>query len=83
MKSTALAAGSAAYAAAPDTLGATISDDKSVMLLAKYTYKQLKLYGGYEYIDLRQSEFADDVGLYRHCRNSGPALQYLADRFRQ
>ena len=52
VKSTALAAGSAAYAAAPDTLGATISDDQSVMLLAKYTYKQLKLYGGYEYIDL-------------------------------
>jgi predicted porin len=35
---------------APGTLAATISDDNSVMLLAKYTYHQLRLYGGYEYI---------------------------------
>ncbi len=34
----------------PGTIAATISDDNSVMLLAKYTYHQLKLYGGYEYI---------------------------------
>ncbi len=34
----------------PGTIAATISDDASWMLLAKYTYHQLKLYGGYEYI---------------------------------
>jgi predicted porin len=51
VKSTALAAGTPAFAAAPNTLGATISDDQSVMLLAKYTYKQLKVFGGYEFID--------------------------------
>jgi predicted porin len=50
VKSTALAAGSAAFAANPNTLGATISDDESVMLLARYTYQKLKLYGGYEFI---------------------------------
>jgi predicted porin len=36
--------------AAPGTLAATISDDNSVMLLAKYTYQKLRIYGGYEYI---------------------------------
>jgi predicted porin len=35
----------------PGTLPATISDDTSVMLLAKYTNGPLSLYGGYEYID--------------------------------
>jgi predicted porin len=34
----------------PGTLAATISDDNSAMLLAKYTYQQLRLYAGYEYI---------------------------------
>jgi predicted porin len=34
----------------PGTLAATISDNDSVMLLAKYTYHQLRLYAGYEYI---------------------------------
>ena len=34
----------------PGTLAATISDDTSVMLLAKYTYNQIKLSGGYEHI---------------------------------
>src|SRR5208283_1111308 len=34
----------------PGTLAATISDNSSVMLLAKYTYQQVKLYGGYERI---------------------------------
>jgi predicted porin len=34
----------------PGTLTATISDDNSWMLLAKYTYQRLKVYGGYEYI---------------------------------
>ena len=34
----------------PGTLAATISDDNSVMLLAKYTYQKLRVYGGYEYI---------------------------------
>jgi predicted porin len=33
----------------PGTLAATISDDTSVMLLAKYTYHQLRVYAGYEY----------------------------------
>jgi len=33
-----------------DALKATLSDNDSVMLLAKYTYGPLKLYGGYEYI---------------------------------
>lgn len=50
VKSTGLAAGSAAFLAAPNTLGATISDDTSGMILAKYTYQKLKVYGGYEYI---------------------------------
>ncbi|WP_213771844.1 porin [Bradyrhizobium sp. dw_78] len=50
VKAASLAAGSAAFAANPDTLGATISDDQSGMLLAKYTYKQLRVYGGYEFI---------------------------------
>jgi predicted porin len=34
----------------PGTIAATISDDNSVMLLAKYTYQRLRVYGGYEYI---------------------------------
>jgi hypothetical protein len=34
----------------PGTLAATISDDQSVMVVGKYTYNQLKLYAGYEYI---------------------------------
>ena len=50
MTATALAAGSAAFFANPNTMGAVVSDDTSVMLLAKYTYHQLRLYGGYEYI---------------------------------
>jgi predicted porin len=69
VKSTALAAGSAAYAADPYTLGATISDDQSVMLLAKYTYQKLKLYGGYEFISMANpsspltSGFTDVAGI--------------------
>jgi predicted porin len=35
----------------PGTLTATISDNNSWMLLAKYTYQKLRLYGGYEYIN--------------------------------
>jgi predicted porin len=50
VKAAALAAGSAAFAAAPGTLAATISDDTSGMLLAKYTYQKLKVFGGYEFI---------------------------------
>jgi predicted porin len=34
----------------PGTLAATISDNNSVMLLGKYTYHQLRLYAGYEYV---------------------------------
>ena len=34
----------------PGTLAATISDDTSVMLLAKYAFNQFKVYGGYEHI---------------------------------
>jgi predicted porin len=34
-----------------DALKATLSDNNSVMLLAKYTYGPLKLLGGYEYIN--------------------------------
>ena len=41
----------AAFLKAPETLGATISDNTSVMLLGKYTYHQLRLYAGYEYIN--------------------------------
>jgi predicted porin len=37
----------------PGTIAATISDDNSVMLLAKYTYHQLRVYGGYEYITFK------------------------------
>jgi predicted porin len=67
VKSTALAAGPAA--ANPDTLGATISDDQSVMLLAKYSYHQLKLFGGYEFITFANpsspltSGFTDIAGI--------------------
>jgi predicted porin len=50
VKSAALAAGSAAFAAAPYTLAATISDDTSGMLLAKYTYQKLRVFAGYEFI---------------------------------
>jgi predicted porin len=50
VSTTALAAGSAAFAANPNTMGATISDDNSWMLVAKYTYHQLRLYAGYENI---------------------------------
>jgi predicted porin len=69
VKSTLLAAGTAAYAANPYTLGATISDDSSVMLLAKYSYQQLKLYGGYEFISFANpsspvtSGFTDIAGI--------------------
>jgi predicted porin len=41
----------AAYEANPNTLGATVSDDQSVMLLAKYSVQKLKLFAGYEFID--------------------------------
>jgi predicted porin len=41
----------AAFLAAPKTLGATVSDNDSVMLLGKYTYQKLRLYAGYEYIN--------------------------------
>jgi predicted porin len=40
-------------AIAPGSLAATISDNDSVMLLAKYTYQQLRVYGGYEYITFK------------------------------
>jgi predicted porin len=48
VKAAALSA--AQNAAFPGSLAATISDDNSAMFLAKYTYKQLRLYAGYEYI---------------------------------
>ena len=35
----------------PGTLTAKISDDQSFMLVGKYTYDRLKVFGGYEYID--------------------------------
>jgi predicted porin len=41
----------AAALTAPNTIGATISDNNSIMLLGKYTYHQLRLYAGYEYIN--------------------------------
>jgi predicted porin len=50
VKAASLAAGSAAFAAAPNTLAATISDDTSGMLLARYTYQKLRVFGGYEFI---------------------------------
>jgi predicted porin len=34
----------------PGTLAATISDDNSIMAVAKYSYNQLRVYAGYEYI---------------------------------
>jgi predicted porin len=48
VKAAALSA--AQNAVLPGTLAATISDDNSVMLLAKYTYQKLRVYAGYEYI---------------------------------
>ena len=59
----------AAFLKAPMTLGATISDNNSVMLLGKYTYHQLRLYAGYEYIDFSNpstpltSGFTDIAGI--------------------
>jgi len=38
-------------AGVPNALKATLSDNNSVMLLAKYTYGPLRVYGGYEYIN--------------------------------
>lgn len=51
----------------PQVLTATISDDTSVMLLARYTSGPLKLYGGYEWIQFappsdRQTAFNDISG---------------------
>jgi len=47
---------------APGTLAATISDDNSLMLLAKYTYHQLRIYGGYEYITFANPSTAATPG---------------------
>jgi predicted porin len=51
----------------PQVFTATISDDTSVMLLARYTNGPLKLYGGYEWIQFappsdRQTAFNDISG---------------------
>jgi predicted porin len=51
----------------PQVLTATISDDTSVMLLARYTNGPLKLYGGYEWIQYAppsnlQTAFTDIAG---------------------
>jgi predicted porin len=51
----------------PGTLAATISDDSSVMLLAKYAYGPIALFGGYEHILFQnpstpQSTFTDIGG---------------------
>jgi predicted porin len=51
----------------PQVLTATISDDTSVMLLARYTNGPLKLYGGYEWIQFappsdRQTAFNNISG---------------------
>ena len=69
VKSASLAAGTAAFAAAPGTLAATISDDTSGMLLAKYTYQRLKLFAGYEFISFANpsspltSDFTNIAGI--------------------
>jgi predicted porin len=53
----------------PGTIAATISDDTSVMLLAKYTYEQFKLFGGFEEItfanphDPQLTNFTDIAGI--------------------
>ena len=51
----------------PQVLTATISDDRSVMLLARYTNGPLKLYAGYEWIQFAppsnpQTAFTDIAG---------------------
>ena len=51
----------------PGTIASTISDDTSVMLLAKYTYGPIKVYGGYENIYFAppsnpQTTFTDIAG---------------------
>src|ERR1019366_1335496 len=51
----------------PQVLTATISDDTSVMLLAKYTNGPLNLYAGYEWIQFAppsdpQASFTDIAG---------------------
>ncbi len=53
----------------PGTIAATISDDDSVMLLGKYTYQQVRLYGGLEIIRFENpshpqlTEFTDIAGI--------------------
>jgi predicted porin len=51
----------------PEVLTATISDDTSVMLLARYTNAPIKLYGGYEWVQAApprnpQTAFSDIAG---------------------
>jgi predicted porin len=53
----------------PGTIAATISDDASLMLLAKYTYNQVKVFGGFENItfmnphDPQLTSFTDISGI--------------------
>jgi predicted porin len=53
----------------PNTVSASISDDTSLMLLAKWTYNQFKISGGYELIDFRNpsspqlGNFTDIAGI--------------------
>jgi predicted porin len=53
----------------PGTIAATISDETSVMLLAKYTYNQIKLFSGFEEItfanphDPQLTGFTDIAGI--------------------
>jgi len=53
----------------PGTLAATISDDSGVMLLAKYAYRQVRVYSGFEYIKFQNpsrpqlASFTDIAGI--------------------
>ena len=66
----------------PGTLAATISDNNSVMLLAKYTYHQLRVYAGYEYITFKNPSSPVTTGFTGIAGIPIASRQYHADRLR-
>jgi predicted porin len=73
---------------APDTLKATISNNTSLMLLGKYKWNQLTLYGGYEdvHFDDPSGQFAKAGNVFTAI-DGGPAInqgnQFLSARILQ
>ena len=66
----------------PGTIAATISDNNSVMLLAKYTYQQLRLYAGYEYITFANPSSPVTTGFTGIAGIPYRFRRYHADRLR-